>query len=128
MTTFVAGPLSVGDAREYDAFNARITEELRTLMASGRLAEMDGVHAFLDVSERFRQGLLADLTRAEEAGLGTFDVRVPMTTAEHRTLFSMGTTLQTYLEILTMRGAIDSTPPAGASRCMAALGTGRLED
>ena len=125
MGQFVAGPLSVADAPAYDAYSASVTRAMRQLADEGRLGDVAALDDFLDISDRVRRHVSGAAARA----LGPeFSVTVPMTRAEHRTMGAMGPALQTVLEIATMRGTVDTTPPEGAFRLMGVLGRGTYED
>jgi hypothetical protein len=128
MSHFVVGPLDVADAQEFDAYNTRLTGELQRMVADGSAKSVDGLDYFYDVSERLRIGIAEASQSAAAKGETSVTVRVPMTVAEHRMLGSLGASLQTYMEILEMRGKVDMQPSEGTIRAMTALMSGRLED
>lgn len=128
MSQFVAGPLLVEDAVEYSTYNAAVLAAMRQLSKEGRLPDLHALDDFLDISDRIRLAVSAAASRAGREGTLEFNVSVPMTKAEHRTMEAMGPSLQAVLEIATMRGTVDTKPPPGAFRLMVALGRGALQE
>lgn len=127
MSAFVAGPLAVADAAAYDAYNTSVLRAMRQLATEGRLAHVAALDDFLEIADRVRLEVGSSAARAAAAGSREFTVTVPMTRAEHMTMGAMGPALQTVLEIATIRGTVDTTPPEGAFRLMGALGQGVFE-
>lgn len=127
MSEFVAGPMAVADAESYDAYNRSVMTEMRHLADEGRLGQVSALEDFLELSDRVRLAVRSAAARAAAAGQAEFSVTVPMTRSEHVTLGAMGPALQTVLEIATIRGTVDTTPPPGAFRLMSALGRGVLQ-
>jgi hypothetical protein len=127
VSAFVAGPLAVADAPAYDAYNASVLAAMRSLAAEGKLADVAALDDFLDIAERVRREVRSASERAAAGGQAQFSVSVPMSRAEHLTMGAMGPTLQTVLEIATIRGTVDTTPPEAAFRLMSALGRGTYE-
>lgn len=101
---------------------------MRALSEEGRLPDLAALDEFLDISDRIRRAVTAAASSASQSGSKEFTVSVPMTKAEHRTMGAMGPSLQAVLEIATMRGTVDTKPPAGAFRLMGGLGRGALTD
>jgi hypothetical protein len=128
MGQFVAGPLAVADAASYDAYNRSVAAAMRDLADEGKLGHVAALEDFLELSDRVRLEVRSAAARAQAAGQSEFELAVPMTRAEHVTLGAMGPALQTVLEIATIRGTVDTTPPEGAFRLMSALGRGSLQD
>lgn len=128
MSQFVAGPLLVEDAADYTNYNSSVLVAMRQLSAEGRLPDLDALDEFLDVSERIRREVTAAASRASASGDAEFSLTVPMSKAEHRTMTTMGPSLQVVLEIATMRKTVDTTPPPGAFRMMGALGRGSFQE
>lgn len=124
MGSFTAGPLVVADAPGYDTYNSAVMQAMRQLATEGRLADVAALDDFLELSDRIRRAVSAAATQAAGRGAAEFEVAVPMSRSEHLVLGAMGPTLQVVLEIATMRGTIDTSPPPAAFRLMTALGKG----
>ena len=127
MSAFVAGPLAVADASSYVDYNATVLAAMRQLATEGRLADVSTLDDFIDLSARIRRAVFSGAAAAGGRNESEFVLTVPMTRAEHLMMNAMGPTLQTVLEIATMRGTVDTSPPPEAFRFMRVLATGRFE-
>ena len=114
-------PMSVAAGREYDAWISRLEKALRDLIDEGAAPAFGGIEEFFDLSDRLRLAVKHGADAAAAAGQATFTIEVPFTEAEQRTLGDMGSSLLSYMEILTMRGKADATPSAGVLEAIAAM-------
>jgi hypothetical protein len=119
--TITSVPMSVHAGHEYDRWILRLEVGLKELIAEGTAPEFLGLDKFLKLSDRLRAAVRAGADNALRDGRPTFTVSVPFTEAEHRTLSDMGTSLLSYLEILTISGKIDATPSAGVQEAIDAM-------
>lgn len=114
-------PISVESGREYHSWAVRLSKDLRDLIADGSAPAFGGIDDFFELSERLANAMKAGADRASSAGQSTFVIEVPFTDAEQRTLSDMGSSLLSYMEILTMRGKADATPNAAVQEAIAAM-------
>ncbi len=114
-------PMSIEAGREYDAWITRLEKALRDLIEEGAAPAFGGLDDFFDLSDRLRVAVKSGADAAAAAGQKTFTIQVPFTEAEQRTLGDMGSSLLSYMEILTMRGKADATPSAGVLEAIAAM-------
>lgn len=114
-------PMSVNAGHEYDEWIRRLTKGIQDLIAEGAAPAFSGLDKFISLSEKLRVAVKAGADQAERQGSPTFTVEVPFTDAEQKLLADMGSSLLSFMEILTMRGKIDATPSGAVLEAIAAM-------
>ena len=114
-------PMSLQAGREYHAWAYRLSTALRELIDTGEAPTFAGIDDFLELSARLADALKSGAEAAARSGQQTFTVEVPFTDAEQRMLSDMGSSLLSYVEILTMRGKFDATMSDGVQEAIAAM-------
>lgn len=114
-------PMSIQAGRDYDEWTGKLAVGLKELIAEGAAPAFSGLDNFLALSDRLRSAIRDAAQEAQDRGETTFTVDAPFTDAEQRTLADMGSSILSYLEILTLRGKIDATMSPGVSEAIAAM-------
>ena len=114
-------PITIEAGREYHSWATRLSQDLRDLIAEGAAPAFGGIDDFLELSERLSTAMKTGADRASSSGQSTFVIEVPFTDAEQRTLGDMGSSLLSYMEILTLRGKANATPNEAVQEAIAAM-------
>lgn len=114
-------PMSVRAGHEYDEWINRLTTGIQELIADGSAPPFTGLDRFLVLSDRLRAAVKSAADGAVRAGRPTFTVDVPFTDAEQRMLSDMGSSLLSFLEILTLKGKIDASMSPAVTEAVAAM-------
>ena len=114
-------PMSIAAGREYRDWAVRLAGALQELVAAGDAPAFAGLDDFLELSDRLSSSLKNGAEAAARAGQSTFTIEVPFTESEQRMLSDMGSSLLSYVEILTMRGKFDASMSPGVQEAIAAM-------
>lgn len=91
------------------------------LVAEGGMPAFAGLDRLLTLTDRIRVAVRDGAHQASRAGQSMFTVEVPFSDADQRFVTDMGESLLSYVEVLTMQGKLEATPPAPVLEAMAAL-------
>jgi len=116
-----SAPMSVRAGLEYDKWIARLTVGIEELIAEGTAPAFAGLDKFLELSERLRAAVKVAADQADRDGKASFTVNVPFTDIEQMMLADMGSSLLSYMEILTLHGKIDASPSAEVQEAIVAM-------